>query len=172
MRYSAKRATHGLTLDVGAVGVAARTQDIALACRHRLALAAPLSFLGTVAATRLDFSSGAGHGSAVASTSVRRPGWQGLRVDVLTPDKTLGQFVPLPELRWHAQTVPHCDCLLKEFRRVALLEGGHCVPVNAPAPERLVWHKLYSSASRGGDRVKPEKGPWQAATGAGTLVGC
>lgn len=158
--------------DLGAVGVSARTQDIDLARRQRLALAAPLSFLETVAATRLDFVPVPGMGNAAASTSVKRPGREGLRVDVLTPGKTLGQVVPLAELQWHAQTVPHYDYLLKEPHRVALLAGGHCVPINAPAPERIVWHKLYSSASAsgGGDRVKSEKGLRQAATLAAILV--
>jgi hypothetical protein len=156
--------------DLGAVGVAARTQDIDLARRQRLALAAPLSLLDTVAATRLDFVPVPGMGNAAPSTSVKRPGREGLRVDVLTPGRTLGQVVPIPELRWHAQTVPHYDYLLKETRRVALLAGGHCVPVNVPAPERLVWHKLYSSASRSGDRVKAEKDLRQAATLAAILV--
>ncbi len=156
--------------DLGAVGVAARTQDIDLARRQRLALAAPLSFLDTVAATRLDFVPVPGMGHASPSSSVKRPGREGLRVDMLTPGRTLGQVVAIPELRWHAQTVPHYDYLLKEARGVALLAGGACVPVHAPAPERLVWHKLYSSASRRVDRVKAEKDLRQAATLAAVLV--
>jgi hypothetical protein len=156
--------------DLGAIGVAARTQDIDLARRQRLALAAPLSFLETVAATRLEFVPAPGMGNADPSTSVKRPGREGLRVDVLTPGKTLGQAVPISELRWHAQTVPHFGYLLKETRHAALLAGGHCVPVNAPAPERLVWHKLYSSASRTSDRIKAEKDLRQAATLAAILV--
>jgi hypothetical protein len=156
--------------DLGAVAVVARTQDVDLARRQRLALAAPLSFLETVAATRLDFVPVPDMGSAAASTSVKRPGREGLRVHVLTSGKTLGQAVPIPNLRWHAQTVPHYDYLLKQTRRVALLAGGHCVPVNAPASERLVWHKLYSSARRSGDRIKAEKDLRQAATLAAILV--
>jgi hypothetical protein len=156
--------------DLGAVAVAMRTQDIDLARRQRLALAAPLSFQEAVAATRLDFAPVPGMGSAAPSTSLKRPGREGLRVDMLVPGKTLGQPMLVPELRWHAQMVPHYDYLLNDARRVALLAGGHCVPVNAPAPERLVWHKLYSSASRGGDRVKAEKDLRQAATLAAILV--
>jgi Nucleotidyltransferase len=120
--------------ELGAVGVAARIQDIDLARCHRLALAAPLSLLHVLAATRLDFVPVPGMGNAAPSTSVKRPGRDGLRVDLLTPGKTLGQPVPISELQWHAQTVPRCDYLLKEPRRVAPLAGGHCVPVMAPAP--------------------------------------
>jgi hypothetical protein len=156
--------------ELGAAAVAARTQDIDLARRQRLALAGPRSFMDVAASMRLDFVPVPSMGHAVPSTSVKRPGREGLRVDVLTHGKTLGQIVPIPELQWHAQTVPHYDYLLEEPRQVALLAGGHCVPVQAPAPERLVWHKLYSSASRSGDRIKAEKDLRQAATLAAILV--
>lgn len=156
--------------ELGVVGVAARTQDMDLARRQKLELAAPLSLLDTVAATRLDFVAVPGLGPDAASTSVKRPGRDGLRVDLLAPGKVLGQAVPIPELQWHAQAVPHFDYLLQEPSRVALLAGGHCVPANAPAPQRLLWHKLYSSAKRSGDRIKAEKDLRQAATLAAILV--
>jgi hypothetical protein len=156
--------------EMGAVAVAARTQDIDLARRQRLALAAPLSFMDAVAGMRLDFAPVPGLGHTDPPTSVKRPGSEGLRVDLLTHGKLLGQVVPIPELQWHAQTVPHYDYLLDKPRPVALLAGGHCVPVVAPAPERLVWHKLYASANRSGDHIKAEKDLRQAATLAAVLV--
>jgi hypothetical protein len=156
--------------ELGAVAVAARTQDIDLARRQRLKLAAPQSLLETVAATRLDFVPVPGMPNTTPSTSVKRPGKDGLRVDVLTAGAALGQLVPVPELQWHAQAVPYYDYLLRETRQVGVLAGGHCVPVNAPAPERLVWHKLYSSARRSSDRIKAEKDLRQAATLAAILV--
>jgi hypothetical protein len=91
-------------------------------------------------------------------------------VDLLTAGAVLGELVPVPELQWHAQAVPYYDYLLRETRQVGVLAGGHCVPVNAPAPERLVWHKLYSSARRASDRIKAEKDLRQAATLAAILV--
>jgi hypothetical protein len=156
--------------ELGAVAVAARTQDIDLARRQRLKLAAPQSLLAAVAATRLDFVPVSGMPNTTPSTSVKRPGKDGLRVDVLTAGAALGQLVPVPELQWHAQAVPYYDYLLRETRQVGVLAGGHCVPVNAPAPERLVWHKLYSSARRSSDRIKAEKDLRQAATLAAILV--
>jgi hypothetical protein len=156
--------------ELGAVAVAARTQDIDLARRQRLKLAAPQSLLEAVAATRLDFVPVPGMPNTTPSTSVKRPGKDGLRVDVLTAGAALGQLVPVPELQWHAQAVPYYDYLLRETRQVGVLAGGHCVPVNAPAPERLVWHKLYSSARRSSDRIKAEKDLRQAATLAAILV--
>jgi hypothetical protein len=44
------------------------------------------------------------------------------------------------------------------------------VPVNAPAPERLAWHKLYSSTRRANDTAKAEKDLRQAATLLAVLV--
>ena len=71
---------------------------------------------------------------------------------------------------WHAQTVPHYDYLLDRPREAALLAGGHCIPVMLPQPERLVWHKLYSSASRQSFPEKAEKDLLQAATLAAILT--
>ena len=108
--------------------------------------------------------------NSVPSTSVKRPGAESLRVDVLTPGETLGQIVPVPELNWHAQTVPQYDYLLTEPREAAALAGGHCIPVKLPSPERFVWHKLYSSTTRVNDPTKAQKDILQAATLAAVLV--
>jgi hypothetical protein len=156
--------------EYGAAAVSARTQDIDLARRQALKLAAPMSFLATVEATKLKFFPIPGMQSSAPSTSVKRPGAEGLRVDVLTPGKTLGQTVPVPELMWHAQTVPAYDYLLAGAREAAVLAGGQCVPVNLPAPERFVWHKLFSSANRVNDPAKAQKDLAQAATLAAVLV--
>ena len=124
-----------------------------------------------VQATLLDFSAVPGGLSASApSTSVKRPGREGLRVDILTSGTELGRVVHLPDLDWHAQSVPYFDYLLTSSRQAAMLAGGHCVPVNAPAPERLAWHKLYSSTRRANDRAKAEKDLRQAATLLAVLV--
>lgn len=76
----------------------------------------------------------------------------------------------MPELQWHAQTVPFYDYLLREPREAAFLAGGHCLPVNLPAAERFLWHKLYASASRSGSPEKAQKDLVQAATLAAILV--
>jgi hypothetical protein len=78
--------------------------------------------------------------------------------------------VHLPELDWHAQSVPYFDYMLTSPRQAAMLAGGQCVPVNAPAPERLAWHKLYSSTRRANDTAKAEKDLRQAATLLAVLV--
>lgn len=157
--------------EFGVRAVSSRTQDIDLARRHALELAAPVSFMQALQATGIDFAAVPPGSSACArSTSVKRPGREGLRVDILTTGSELGRVVHLPELDWYAQCVPHFDYLLTSPRQAAMLAGGHCVPVNAPAPERLAWHKLYSSTRRANDTAKAEKDLQQAATLLAVLV--
>jgi hypothetical protein len=156
--------------ELGVKAVASRTQDIDLARRQKLKLAAPLSILEAVEATTLGFFAIPGMSWAAPSTSGKRPGKDGLRVDVLTSGTEPGKVVPVPELGWHARAIPHFDYLLASPRNVAMLAGGHCVPVAAPAPERLAWHKLYSSTRRVHDAAKAEKDLRQAATLLAVLV--
>lgn len=156
--------------ELGALAIAARTQDIDLARRLPLELATPQSFLQTVQATKLKFFPVPGISAREPSTSVKRAGAEGLRVDVLADGKQLGRTLEIPELAWHAQTIPHFDYLLREPRDAALLAGGHCIPVKLPAPERFVWHKLYASASRKASPEKSRKDLIQAAVLAAVLV--
>jgi hypothetical protein len=156
--------------EYGAAAVSSRTQDNDLARRQALKLGAPLSFLDTVQATKLKFIPVPGMPNSAPSTSVKRAGAESLRVDVLTPGETLGQVVPVPELKWHAQTVPEYNYLLTEPREAAALAGGHCIPLKIPSPDRFVWHKLYSSATRANEPAKAQKDLLQAATLAAVLV--
>ena len=156
--------------ELGAVAVSARTQDIDLARRQALKLGAPVSFLETVEATKLRFFPVPGMPNSAPSTSVKRPGADGLRVDMLTSGEHLGAVVPVPELAWHAQTVPHFDYLLKDPCPAAVLAGGHCIPINLPLPERFVLHKLYSSTKRHADPAKARKDVLQAAVLAAVLI--
>ena len=156
--------------ELGAKAVAVRTQDLDLARRQRLKLATPLPFLETVQATRLPFVAVPGLPSESPSTSVKLPGPDGLRVDVLAPGRVLGAAVRVPELDWHAQAIPHYDYLLDEPTPAALLAGSHCVPVFLPSAERLIWHKVYASAMRHGEPEKASKDLLQAATLAAILV--
>lgn len=156
--------------ELGAIAVSARTLDIDLARRQRLKLAAPLSFLSTLQATGLPFSAVPGLPSTQTSTSVKLPGVQGLRVDVLAPGKVLGAIVKLPELDWAAQTIPHYDYLLEAPEPGAALAGGHCIPVRLPQPGRLVWHKLYASLHRRGFPEKAAKDRQQALVLAAILA--
>lgn len=156
--------------ELGVRAVTSRTQDVDLAVRKALKLAAAVPFIEAMKATRLDFSAIPGISPKAPSTSVKRAGRAGLRVDLLTAGPRLGQAVPMRELQWHAQAVPHFDYVLDSPRRAAVLAGGHCVPVRLPIPERMAWHKLYSSTRRAGEAAKAEKDLLQAATLLAVLV--
>lgn len=106
--------------ELGVTAVAARTQDIDLAARQHLKLGAPASFLEIVQATRLGFVPIPGTPSRKPSTSVKRRGSGGLRVDLLTHGSKLGRSVPVPQLDWHAQDEDLSDSLddlPKEMRK-------------------------------------------------------
>jgi hypothetical protein len=156
--------------ELGAIAAAARTQDVDLARRQRLKLAAPLPFLATLHATGLPFVAVPGLPSTEPSTSVKLPGAQGLRVDLLAPGKVLGARVKIPELQWSAQGVPFYAYLLEDPEPGALLAGGHCIPVRLPQAARLVWHKLYSSTQRHGFPEKAAKDQKQALVLAAVVV--
>lgn len=156
--------------ELGAMAVSSRTQDIDLARRQPLKLAAPLPFLKTMKNTGLPFTAVPGLPSTVPSTSVKLPGVQGLRVDILAPGKTLGAIIPVPEMDWVAQAIPYYDYLLEMPEAAAVLAGGHCIPVRLPQAARFVWHKLYSSVSRQGFREKAAKDRYQALVLASALT--
>jgi hypothetical protein len=156
--------------ELGVAAVSARTLDIDLARRQQLKLASPLSFLSTMLATGLPFVPVPGLPSSEPSTSVKLPGVQGLRVDVLAPGDMLGAIVRTPELEWAAQAVPYYDYLLEDPEPGAMLAGGHCVPVRLPQAARLIWHKLYSSTQRRGFPEKAAKDQQQALVLAAALV--
>lgn len=156
--------------ELGVMAVSARTQDIDLARRQRLKLAAPVSFLGTLQATGLPFAPVPGLPSTAPSTSAKLPGVQGLRVDILAPGEPIGAILQVPELEWAAQAVPHYDYLLDHPEPGSLLAGGQCIPVRLPQAGRLVWHKLYASTQRSGFPEKAAKDRQQALTLAAALV--
>lgn len=156
--------------ELGVIAVTARTLDIDLARRQPLKLGATLPFLATMQATGLPFVAVPGLPSTSPSTSVKLPGVQGLRVDVLAPGRKLGAVVKLPELHWSAQAVPHYDYLLDAAEPGAMLAGGHCIPLRLPQAARFVWHKLYSSTQRRGAPDKAAKDRQQALLLAAVLA--
>ncbi len=156
--------------EFGVTAVSARTQDVDLAARQHLKLAASESFLQIVQATQLGFVPIPGLPSKTPSTALKQQGAEGLRVDLLIDGAKLGRSVPVPQLMWHAQTMPFFAYLLDQAQQAAVLAGGHCVPVTLPSAPRFVWHKLYSSAARRSFPEKAAKDLAQAATLAAVLV--
>lgn len=148
--------------ELGAMAVSARTLDVDLARRQPLKLAAPLSFLELMKATGLPFVAVPGLPFRAPVTSVKLPGVEGLRVDVLAPGPIMGAPIAVPELEWVAQAIPHYDYLLADVEPAALLAGGQCIPVRLPQAARLVWHKLYAATQRQGAPEKAAKDEHQA----------
>jgi hypothetical protein len=101
---------------------------------------------------------------------VKLRGVDALHVDILAPGPLLGGIVEIPELDWHAQTIPFYDYLLEDAHSAAMLAGGHCIPIRLPNVRHMVWHKLYSSTQRKSDPAKAEKDLIQATTLAAILV--
>ena len=79
-------------------------------------------------------------------------------------------MVEIPELDWHAQTIPYYEYLLEDTQSAAMLAGGHCIPIRSANVQRMIWHKFYSSTQRQGDPAKAEKDLVQAATLAAIVV--
>jgi hypothetical protein len=154
----------------GAIATAARTQDIDLARGKTLKLAVTVPFLSSMMATQLPFHRIPGLPSHNPSTSVKLRGVDALHVDILAPGPMLGGIVEIPELDWHAQTIPFYDYLLEDAHSAAMLAGGHCIPIKLANVRHMVWHKFYSSTQRKGDPAKAEKDLIQAATLAAILV--
>ena len=156
--------------EYGAMAVAARTQDLDLARRQHLKLATPTPFLESIKGTQLPFHPIPGMPNSAPPTSVKLPGRDGLRVDILAPGRELGKIIQIPELQWHAQTVPYYDYLLQDPQNAAMLAGGHCIPIALPRIDRMIWHKVYASANRTRTPSKAEKDLQQAATLAAIVV--
>jgi hypothetical protein len=156
--------------EYGAMTAAAGAHDVELARRQTLKLVTPVSFLSAMHATQLPFALIPGTPGKNPSTSLKLPGAEGRRVDILAPGPLLGEVVTVPELEWHAQTIPFYDYLLEGSRAAAALAGGHCIPIMVPDVARMIWQKLYSSTRGRKDPAKAEKDLVQAATLAAILV--
>ena len=156
--------------EYGAIATAAHTRDIDLARGKTLKLAATVPFMSSMMATQMPFHPVPGLPSQKPSTSVKLRGVDALHVDILAPGPTLGGIVEIPELAWHAQTIPYYEYLLEHTQSAAMLAGGHCIPIKLANVQRMMWHKFYSSTQRQGDPAKAEKDLLQAVTLAAIVV--
>jgi hypothetical protein len=144
-------------------------EPLELARRQAIKLAAKPSFVATLQATQLPFTE-------VPATSRKKPSTAlmlsdgGLRVELFAPGPILGEIVLVPELDWHASTVPFYDYLLEGSRAAGILAGGHYVPATLPDVTRLLWYKLYASTRYGKDIAPAERDLAIAATLAAILV--
>ena len=156
--------------EFGAVVPAVGALYVKLARRQMLKLATTISFLSAMHATQLPFVVTPGVPRKNPSTSMKLIGADGGRVEVFAPGPISGEIVALPELDWHAQTVPFYDYLLEGSRVGAALAGRHCVPILLPDVARMIWYNLYSSTRRAEDPARAERHLVQAATLAAILI--
>ncbi|HEX3914662.1 MAG TPA: GSU2403 family nucleotidyltransferase fold protein [Steroidobacteraceae bacterium] len=156
--------------EYGAIAPVPKIPDhLALGRARPLKLAAGASFLSIVQATQLAFAELPGASSKRPSTSVKLAGGE-LQVDLLAHGPILGDIVAVPELDWHARTMPFYGYLLEGGRNAAILAGGHCIPAVLPDVAHLIWYKFYASTRRGTDAAMAESDLLQAATLAAILI--
>src|SRR5690606_25285296 len=122
---------------------ASRTLDIDVARPKALKLAAPKPLVPLLQATGLGFVPVPALARNGPSTSLKLRGAEGLRVDLLAPGAVPGAPIAIPELAWHAQSIPFYDYLLQRTEQSVLLAGWQAIPVRVPAAGLFVWHKLY-----------------------------
>src|SRR6202011_4662104 len=79
--------------EYGAIAQTAGAKDVQLARRHALKLATTVSFLSAMHATQLPFVLIPGLPSKSPPTSVKLPGAEGGRVEILAPGPILGEIV-------------------------------------------------------------------------------
>jgi len=156
-------------LGISAAGY--RTQDIDVARGRPLAVALPegSSFESLLKESGLDFVPVPGMPAGRPSASFKLPGAELLAVDLLVPGARTGQLAPVKELAAFAQAIPLLDYLTAEQIPGVILSPNQVIPVNLPAPERFLLHKLFSSQSRRSDRGKAGKDLAQAAVLAAAL---
>jgi hypothetical protein len=78
--------------------------------------------------------------------------------------------VPVPELKAHAQGLPHLAYLLAASQEIPVLSSHGSVMVRVPVPERYAIHKLIVSQLKNKTSSKPEKDLHQAAALIEALV--
>ena len=157
--------------ELGIQAPAYRTQDLDIARAQPLAVALPegFDFRMLLRESGLPFVAVPGMPSDKPSTSFKLPGAETLAVDLLVPGTEAGGISPVSELGAHAQTIPLLEFLIEDPIECIVLSPNQVIPVNLPAPERFVLHKLFSSQSRKADRGKIAKDLEQAGILAAAL---
>ena len=104
-------------------------------------------------------------------TSFKERGGSNFRVDLLVPSADDNYpTVPVPELKAHAQGLPHLAYLLAASQEIPVLSSHGSVMARVPVPERYAIHKLIVSQLRNKASSKPEKDLRQAAVLIEALV--
>jgi hypothetical protein len=158
--------SHAYGALLNAVGVRATpyaTEDVDIARREALALPGVPGFLEMLRATGIEFFVPPLDRRQPA-TSFKERGGSNFKVDLLVPssDDTY-PTVNVPELKAHAQGLPHLEYLLAMSQEIPVLSSHGSVTVRVPVPERYAIHKLIVSQLRNKTSSKPDKDLHQAA---------
>jgi hypothetical protein len=155
--------------EFGAIAPVPKTQEhLQLARRQPLKLPIAATFASIMQATQLSLTETAPGSRKQPSTSIIVGG--SLTVDLVAPGAISGEVIALPELAYHAQTIPFHGYLLEASRGAVILAGGHCIPVMLPDPARIIWYSLYMSTRRRKDAATAENDLLKAATLAAILI--
>ncbi len=142
--------SHAFGVLCGALGLRVaqyKTEDVDVARPYRLQVSADVSTLGLaalLARTGIAFVEVPSMDPRQPAVSLKPPGADRLRVDLLMPGKTYG-IAPVAELGFSAQTLPQLDFLIAQPQRGVVLGPDLAIPVLVPSPERFVWHKVWTS---------------------------
>ena len=166
--------SHAYGALLNAIGVRATpyaTEDVDIARRETLAIPGVPGFLEMLRATGIEFFEIPSLDRRQPGTSFKERGGSNLKVDLLVPSANDNyRTVPVPELKAHAQALPHLAYLLEVSQEVPVLSSHGSVMVRVPVPERYAIHKLIVSQLRNKSSSKPEKDLHQAAALIEALV--
>src|ERR1700722_7514710 len=166
--------SHAYGALLNALGVRAAkltTDDVDIARREALAMPGVSKFIDMLRATGIEFFEIPSLDRRQRGTSFEERGGSNFKVDLLVPsadDKH--PTVPVPELKAHAQGLPHLAYLLAASQEIPVLSSHGSVMVRVPVPERYAIHKLIVSQLRNKTSSKPEKDLRQAAALIEALV--
>jgi hypothetical protein len=155
--------------EFGAIAPIRTTPEVLqLARRQPLKLPIAATFDSIMQATQLSVTQIASDSRTRPSTSVIVGG--SLTVDLVAPGAIAGEVIAVPELGYHAQTIPFHGYLLEASRGAVILAGGHCIPVMLADPARMIWYSLYMSTRRRKDAAMAEDDLLKGATLAAILI--
>jgi hypothetical protein len=152
--------------EMGIRAAAFATEDVDLARARTLALGRDeeVDFASILAASTVRLVPVPALDRRGPVTSYKAPGRDRLRVDLLVPGS--GSAVStreVPELRAHAQAMPHLQPLLETPVDSLVLGRDGVVPVRVPRAEALAWHKALLAQMRSATSDKRGKDRAQAA---------
>jgi hypothetical protein len=165
--------SHAYGALLNALGVRAvqlSTEDVDIASREAVAIPGVPGFLDMLRASGIELFEIPSLDRRQRGTSFKERG-SNFRVDLLVPSAD-GNYptVPVPELKAHAQGLPHLAYLLAASQEIPVLSVHGSVMVRAPLPERFAIHKLIVSQLRNKASSKPQNDLRQAAALIEALV--